>query len=69
MKKGIVLCSLFILIFLIIGKVNQRLADFSRNWRANIFKEGKTHTEKNTKTGTKRQKSKIYFLKIPDYFS
>lgn len=45
-----------ILIFLIIGKVNQRLADFSRIWKANTFKEGKMHPKKNTKTSTKKPK-------------
>lgn len=55
-QKVIVLYCLVILIFLIIGKVNQRLADFSRIWKANTFKEGKMHTKKNTKTSTKRHK-------------
>lgn len=49
------MCYLFILIFLIIGKVNQRLADFSR-----IFKEEKTHTKR-----TQRQAQKKAFKKKP----
>lgn len=64
------MCYLFILIFLIIGKVNQRLADFSR-----IFKEEKTHTKRTQRQAQKKafkkkpQKPKINFFKIPDYFS
>ena len=36
-------------IFLITAKVNLRLADFSRIWRANIVKERKTHTKETQK--------------------
>lgn len=73
-QKGIVLYCLLIFISFIIGKVNQRLVNFSRIWRANIFREEKMHTKKNTKTNTKRdtekqEKFKMYLLKMPDYFS
>lgn len=61
---GIVLRYLLIFKFLIILKANQKLKDFSRIQRANIVNEGDAHRDKK-----RQKKSKMYFLKIPDYFS
>lgn len=58
-----------LLIFLITYKANQRLANFSRIWRANKHSQGEKDTHRgNTKIGTKRdakrpKSSKCTFLK------